>query len=79
MLNTCMLPTIAHSRQDEHDYTTGVCSLFQRGDKVKQSQGVNTGTKQQQIPGLLTNYEPKSGVQYYRDLAGNIKQVRLLQ
>ena len=33
------------------------------------------GTNTKSIRGILNNYAPKNGVQYYKDLAGNIKQV----
>ena len=40
-----------------------------------QQQARGTTTTAPPVHGLLSNYAPKTGVQYYRDLAGNIKQV----
>ena len=41
----------------------------------QQQQARGTTTTAPPVHGLLSNYAPKTGVQYYRDLAGNIKQV----
>ena len=37
--------------------------------------GVGTGSSMSQVQGLLSQYTSQDGVQYYRDLAGNVKQV----
>ncbi len=45
------------------------------GHRHSQARGTSTSSKSKKH-GLLSEYEPKPGTAYYRDLAGNIKQVR---
>lgn len=48
--------------------------------KVK-SQGTSTavfGAEEAKKRGLLSQYQSRQGVQYYQDLAGNVKQVGLV-
>ncbi|XP_078338519.1 uncharacterized protein LOC111103489 isoform X4 [Crassostrea virginica] len=43
-------------------------------DKVDSAQSPNSGNTNPSVQGFFSQYVPKPGVQYYRDLAGNIKQ-----
>lgn len=43
--------------------------------QLARSRAQGVSASQRSIRGLVTQYVPKNGVQYYRDLAGNIKQV----
>ena len=64
-----------------------VCCLLYRessSEARSQARGTSTGarsvgkheTKEKVVKGVLSKYAPKEGLQYYKDLAGNIKQVR---
>ena len=44
-----------------------------------QGKGQQGGAKDPAVQGFFSQYIPRPGVQYYRDLAGNIKQVRITQ
>ncbi|XP_048769523.2 uncharacterized protein LOC125675771 isoform X2 [Ostrea edulis] len=43
-------------------------------DKTDSQQTPNTGKSDPSVQGFFSQYVPKPGLQYYRDLAGNIKQ-----
>lgn len=62
------------------DNTFDVSGHFQdkEKDKTDSPQSGNAGKTDPSVQGFFSQYVPKPGVQYYRDLAGNIKQVPCL-
>ena len=69
-----------HVAQVHHPYqyqtTEHQASGTLAGRGKSQARGTNTTMLKDSKEGYLSQYVPKQGVQYYKDLAGNVKQVR---